>query len=485
MSHHYIMAWRSVYIITSSQSPRRGAWPDRIRVGYNKPCVFYFRRKVSESQPIPSAQGRHVTGRLHFSCEEIFGGHFLRAELECRRSGRAGVFFTMSGSRDPNLLAQTISSNIQNITHHTSEIQRIVTQLGTDKDTTELRQRLKQKQQYVNQLAKETDKCMKEFTSLPVTADQRQRKIQRERLVGDFSNALAIFQKAQRQAAEKEKEFVARVRAGSRVSGGFADDAFGDGSHFESPPQPLSACLRSEVPAQTQSFEDGITEEDLHLIKERETAIRELESDITDINEIFKDLAVMVHEQGDMIDSIEANVESAEVNVQSATQQLSRAATYQPVTPPPLGMYKSLDVATSENWSGGPDLVDPSLAQFRGEFPVDWDLCVVLVCVDPTQQCCWRPQCHCWTENHPPTKAIQPAAACGAASCGAASLWGSVLWGSVPVGQRPVGQRPVGQRPVGQRPVGQRPVGQRPVPTDEGLEDDQHCTVQQQMSYRL
>ncbi|KAI4899371.1 hypothetical protein NFI96_008623 [Prochilodus magdalenae] len=58
----------------------------------------------------------------------------------------------------------------------------------------------------------------------------------------------------------------------------------------------------------------------------------------------------------------------------------------------------------------------------------------------------------------------------------------SVLW-AASCGQRPVGQRPVGQRPVGQRPVGQRPVGQRPVPTDEGLEDDQHCTVQQQMSY--
>ncbi|KAL7872611.1 hypothetical protein SRHO_G00075940 [Serrasalmus rhombeus] len=225
----------------------------------------------------------------------------------------------MSGSRDPNLLAQTIGSNIQSITQHTSEIKRIVTQLGTDKDTPDLRQRLQQKQQHVNQLAKETDKCMKEFTSLPVAADQRQRKIQRERLVNDFSNALAIFQKVQRQAAEKQKEFVARVRASSRVSGGFADDTFGGrASPFE-----------SESQAQKQSFEDGITEEDMHLIHERETAIRQLESDITDINEIFKDLAVMVHEQGDMIDSIEANVENAEVNVQSATQQLARAATYQ------------------------------------------------------------------------------------------------------------------------------------------------------------
>ncbi|XP_066533095.1 syntaxin-7 [Hoplias malabaricus] len=225
----------------------------------------------------------------------------------------------MSGSRDPNMLAQTIGSNIQNITQLTSEIQKIVNQLGSDKDTPDLRQKLQQKQQRVNQLAKETDKCMKEFTSLPVTTDQRQRKIQRERLVNDFSNALAVFQKAQRRAAEKEKEFVARVRASSRVSGGFPEDSFGER------PSPFE----SETQTQKQTFEDGITEEDLHLIQERETSIRQLESDITNINEIFKDLAVMVHEQGEMVDSIEANVENAEVNVQSATQQLARAATYQ------------------------------------------------------------------------------------------------------------------------------------------------------------
>ncbi|KAI4891044.1 hypothetical protein NFI96_008639 [Prochilodus magdalenae] len=53
---------------------------------------------------------------------------------------------------------------------------------------------------------------------------------------------------------------------------------------------------------------------------------------------------------------------------------------------------------------------------------------------------------HCWTENRPPTKPIQ---------CPV----GSVLWAES--------------------------CGQHPVPPNEGLEDDQHCTVQQQMSYRL
>lgn len=47
---------------------------------------------------------------------------------------------------------------------------------------------------------------------------QRQQKIQRERLMNDFSAALNNFQAVQRRAAEKEKESIARARAGSRLS---------------------------------------------------------------------------------------------------------------------------------------------------------------------------------------------------------------------------------------------------------------------------
>ncbi|KAI4897957.1 hypothetical protein NFI96_025214, partial [Prochilodus magdalenae] len=75
------------------------------------------------------------------------------------------------------------------------------------------------------------------------------------------------------------------------------------------------------------------------------------------------------------------------------------------------------------------------------------------------------------------------AASCGAASCGAVScgqrpvgsvLWGSVLWGSVLWGSVLWGSV-----------LRAASCGQRPVTTDEGLEDDQHCTVQQQMSYEM
>ncbi|KAM3860977.1 syntaxin-7 [Diretmus argenteus] len=235
--------------------------------------------------------------------------------------------------QEPNALAQNISSNIHKLTLLTAELQRGVTQLGTEQDSSQLRQTLQQKQQEGNQLAKETDQLIKAFSSLPVGTDQRQRKLQKERLLNDFSNVLSSFQKTQRQAADRQREFVARVRASSRISESLfvylttqrstcVCCVYVDMQDLEFLGA-LTACI--QVLAQT----DAITEEDLSLIQERESSIRQLESDITDINDIFKDLGMMVHEQGDMIDSIEANVETADLHVQNGTQQLARAASYQ------------------------------------------------------------------------------------------------------------------------------------------------------------
>ncbi|XP_056437560.1 syntaxin-7 [Gadus chalcogrammus] len=217
---------------------------------------------------------------------------------------------------EPSALAQSIGTNIHKITLLTSELQRVVSQLGTEQDNSRLQQILQQKRKEGNLLAKETDRMMKAFSALPAGTDQRQRKLQKERLLNDFSSSLNHFQNTQREAADKEREFVERVRASSRVSVEPQEESYGVG--------PLQ-----QSDFQTQAQEEAITEDDLRLIQERETAIRALESDIVDINDIFKDLGLMVHEQGDMIDSIEANVETADLSVQSATQQLARAAEYQ------------------------------------------------------------------------------------------------------------------------------------------------------------
>ncbi|XP_040900759.1 syntaxin-12-like [Toxotes jaculatrix] len=228
-----------------------------------------------------------------------------------------------SQPRDISSLIQACTFNIQKISQNSGQIKNLLHQLGTKQETSEVQERLQQLQHYTNQLAKETNSNLKELGSLPPPlspSEQRQQKLQRERLMNDFSAALNNFQVVQRKAAEKEKESVARARAGSRVTGdrGYVNDQL---VTFEKEDEWSQS--------QTQTEEPTITEEDLEIIRERETNIKQLEADIMDVNQIFKDLAVMIHDQGDMIDSIEANVESAEVHVDRGTVQLQKASYYQ------------------------------------------------------------------------------------------------------------------------------------------------------------
>uniref|UniRef100_A0A3B3ZVD8 Syntaxin-12 n=1 Tax=Periophthalmus magnuspinnatus TaxID=409849 RepID=A0A3B3ZVD8_9GOBI len=223
-----------------------------------------------------------------------------------------------SQPRDFSSLIQSCSGNIQKITQNTGQIKSLLYQLGTGHEPQE---KLQQLQHYTNQLAKETNRHLKDLGALaPPTSpsEQRQQKLQRERLMNDFSSALQNFQTVQRRAAEKEKESVARARSSARAT---VREMVRDLVTFEKEDE-WGQTL-------TQTQELGVTEEDLEVIRERETNIRQLEADIMDVNQIFKDLAVMIHDQGEMIDSIEANVENAEVHVNRGAAQLQKAAYYQ------------------------------------------------------------------------------------------------------------------------------------------------------------
>lgn len=225
-----------------------------------------------------------------------------------------------SQPRDFSSLIQTCSGNIQKITQNTGQIKNLLYQLGNE--SAEPQEKLQQLQHYTNQLAKETNRHLKDLGTLapPMSpSEQRQQKLQKERLMNDFSAALNNFQVVQRRAAEKEKESVARARAASRSTG--------DTDHLQD--HLVTFEKEDEWGQAVSQTQEQITEEDLEVIRERETNIRQLESDIMDVNQIFKDLAVMIHDQGEMIDSIEANVENAEVHVNKGAAQLQKAAYYQ------------------------------------------------------------------------------------------------------------------------------------------------------------
>ncbi|XP_038057636.1 syntaxin-7-like [Patiria miniata] len=239
------------------------------------------------------------------------GGAYSDEGYSTYNSGSGG---RNSSAADQNRLMQGIRSNIPKISQNVKEIERIIPRLGTPDDNSTLRSKLDEVQHYTNQLAKDTNRMLKDLNNAPASvsqSDQRQQRMQKERFTSDFSAALNQFQRAQREAAQKKREEIKRVRGNSE----YADD------YDEGPNAPLNM--------EGSGFHSQIQQVDFEALKEREAQLHKLESDISDVNTIFKELATMVEEQGDSIDSIEENVETTEVHVKEANTQLAKAKTYQ------------------------------------------------------------------------------------------------------------------------------------------------------------
>ncbi|XP_045462878.1 syntaxin-7 [Harmonia axyridis] len=218
--------------------------------------------------------------------------------------------------QDFQKLTLTVETSIQKISQNVSSMQRMVKQIGTHQDSPELRKQLHSLQHYTQKLVKDTNGYIKELNtySLSSPSEQRQIKMQRERLHDEFAATLNRFQIVQRSTAQKEKEQINKVK----------EQNFGEPYLESNRKQPLIELQDSNYSKQMQIQENA----DLRALEEREQSIRELENDIRDVNDIFKELGVLVHEQGEIIDSIEANVEKTESFVHQGATQLREASNY-------------------------------------------------------------------------------------------------------------------------------------------------------------
>ncbi|CAL1686278.1 unnamed protein product [Lasius platythorax] len=230
--------------------------------------------------------------------------------------------------QDFGKLSQTIGTSILKISQNVSSMQKMVNQLGSSTDSQELRNQLHQIQHYTQQLAKDTSVHLRDLAVLANNSgstspgEQRQRKMQRERLQDEFTSALNSFQGVQRLAASKEKEMVRRAKASAGIA------PFGEKKQ-ETLIELQDSRTYTNDPQKLQ-LQDQMQEQiNLRMLEEQEASIRQLESNISDINQIFKDLGALVYDQGEVIDSIEASVERTEVSVSEGASQVRQASSYQ------------------------------------------------------------------------------------------------------------------------------------------------------------
>lgn len=217
-------------------------------------------------------------------------------------------------------LAQTIATSIQKILQNVSTMQRMVGQFNTPQDSPDLKKQLHQILTYTHQLVSDTNNLLKEVDK----CKDRHLKIQRDRLVDEFTSALTAFQGVQRKTVDIEKNIVRQARANSyniaKPPGSNNSSQGSNKSFFED-----NFLTRKSQNQQVQIQQEEI---DLQALEEQEKAIRELEENIVGVNEIYKKLGAMVYEQGLVVDSIESNVEQTSVFVASGTENLRKASQY-------------------------------------------------------------------------------------------------------------------------------------------------------------
>lgn len=231
------------------------------------------------------------------------------------RQGTRG--YQSAGYGNFTQLYDTVSSNVFTINNNATSLERALKQIGTNRDSTQLRDKIHNTQLTTNKLISETTKYFRQLSGLRDL--ERQQKFNIGRIQSEFKDTVQRYNELQKRAAEKVKgaslpAHPARVPTPDTV--GWTDDR--------------SALIEQDERRRDQlQAQDQIVEDDLAMIQEREERIRQLEGDILDVNEIFRDLAALVYEQGEMIDNIEDNVTKAADHVEEGNTQLTKASEYQ------------------------------------------------------------------------------------------------------------------------------------------------------------
>ncbi|KAI7747538.1 hypothetical protein M8C21_016740 [Ambrosia artemisiifolia] len=192
---------------------------------------------------------------------------------------------------------QAVASGIFQINTAVSTFHRLVNNLGTPKDTPDLREKLHKTRLHIGQLVKDTSDKLKQASESDHNAGvSATKKITDAKLAKDFQTVLQEYQKAQRLSAERETAYTPFVPQSSL------------------PSRQEVLLLDNEI-----AFNEAI-------IEERDQGIQEIQNQIGEVNEIFKDLAVLVHEQGTMIDDIGSNIENSHAATSQARSHLAKAS---------------------------------------------------------------------------------------------------------------------------------------------------------------
>lgn len=226
-----------------------------------------------------------------------------------------------SHNQDPNeALVNNFKQDVSQLSRKVASITRNVNQMGTDKDSQDLRKHVIDELNSTKDLVKRLRDVTKEISRHNTEIDSNlSLKRTKENALGTFTKECQKYQEIYRLALEKEKMPIpeAAIHRQQRYKRTADVEADENTSLIES-------ARREEVSkiAAEQEYLDGIN-------IDRSEEIKKLEQDMLDINSMFRDVAEMIQEQGIMVDTIEANTIEAAKNTEEGVKQIEKAQEYQ------------------------------------------------------------------------------------------------------------------------------------------------------------
>ncbi|TFY63565.1 hypothetical protein EVJ58_g3175 [Rhodofomes roseus] len=213
-------------------------------------------------------------------------------------------------------LQSSLSLQVFKINSNVQGILKLVDQLGTARDSPNLRKSLHDLTESTRAMAKRGSDDLKTLSALQATLPRQKTSLQKTS--HDFQLSLVAFQRAQQVSAERQRTVVQGVKMA-------VEDEATAGEGRPSSPTPSQRqvqILQNQFSPQELAFQES-------LIQEREAEIREIETGIHELSEIFRDLGTLVQEQGGMLDNIESNISSIAVDTSGAAEELQTAHEYQ------------------------------------------------------------------------------------------------------------------------------------------------------------
>jgi hypothetical protein len=236
--------------------------------------------------------------------------------------------------REYNELHAQVTQYLLKLSNANSKVSRWALLMGTDRDSAEVRSKIKKALDIGNKLIAKATAAVDVLTGRPgLTVDEKQRRrIATGKAAKDLQTQAATFRELAKSVARKEAQFAGvRLAAHSAAGGSGLGSASGLASAGGTDPGSDESALDAARAREVQDLATAVAFNEA-VVLEQERGVEELEATVREVNEIFKDMAELVNEQGEKIDFIDATVTEAADHVDKGTKDLEVAEKIQKKT---------------------------------------------------------------------------------------------------------------------------------------------------------